>query len=505
MRRLEPVVRRALDGSLGVEPGSRLLVAVSGGADSTALLLTLASLAAERNLQIYAAHLNHGLRGAAADADQAFVRALCARLGVPLATARWNVARRMHGAGLRGENGLRVVRRQFLVSAARRCGAHAIASAHTADDQLETLLLRIARGAGLRGLGAMRPRTGAWIKPLLAATRADVEADLRRAGEPWRHDASNDTLEFARNRIRHRVIPALIEAVTPSAGTRRARGNRTGAPGRRPRPATDGASRAAAVRSTLARRVAILTRELRSAERALVTTAASARASGRPPRRAETTHCEWNILSLRKLTLAARWARFRHDWRRVPAGAPALTQAHLVLLDRLVRSGRGTVRLPGGNLAARKGDAILVTPAGIQPGERPVRAASHTATSLRIPGSAERAGFSLVGRWTTARSALGRISELPGSEEYFAAEGLRGGLTVRQARADDVFVPFGRTRSIPLLDFLKRLPVRHRTTVPSVLADASGILWVIGVRRSARAPVQPSSRKVLCVHLERHD
>ena len=130
---------------------------------------------------------------------------------------------------------------------------------------------------------------------------------------------------------------------------------------------------------------------------------------------------------------------------------------------------------------------------------------SHQPTSLRVPGVADRAEFSLTGRWTTARRALGRISELPDSEEYFAAEGIRGGLEVRRARADDVFVPFGRKRPIRLDDFLKKVPVRHRTTSPSVLADQSGILWVIGLRRSARAPVQPSTRRVLCVHVERHD
>jgi hypothetical protein len=104
----------------------------------------------------------------------------------------------------------------------------------------------------------------------------------------------------------------------------------------------------------------------------------------------------------------------------------------------------------------------------------------------------------------TARGARGGISEIETSREYFAAEGIRGSLEVRQARADETFIPFGRSRPIRIHEFLKKLPARSQAS-PTVLADDSGILWVIGVRRSSRAPVQPNTRKVLCVHAERHD
>jgi tRNA(Ile)-lysidine synthase len=485
LRRLEPAVRRALRGPCRMESGEKLLVAASGGADSTALLLALHSLAAEHRIDLYAAHLNHGLRGAAADADQRFVASLCARLGIPLVAARWDARARLRRRGLSGEKGLRVLRREFLTAAAKRVGAGAIATAHTADDQLETMLLRLARGTGLRGLGAMRPRAGAWIKPLLAATRRDVEADLRRIGQDWRHDASNDDLAYARNRVRHVVVPQLL------ALGRRGRG-----------PQPGGAqARASAGTASLARRAAALAAEIRSAERALVRSARELAAPVGPA-----ASVSWNAASLRHLPLATRFALYRRAWRTLAGRPPALTREHLCQLDRLARAGRGTLALPGGYRANLADGLVLVARGGIQQGRSPRRTATpDRATSLRVPGSAECAGFSLVGRWTTGRVARGRISELPGSEEYFAAEGLRGALEVRQARADDVFVPFGRTRSIPLGEFLSKLPVRHRTSVPSVLADASGILWVIGVRRSARAPVQPSSRRVLCVHLERHD
>src|SRR5262252_8587173 len=135
LRRLEPVLRRALRGPCRLPVGSTVLAAVSGGADSTALLVAMASLAREFGLAVRAAHLHHGLRGAAADADLAHVRGLCERFEIPLEAARWDCAARMRRRGLRGEAGLRVLRREFLLVAARRARATAIATAHTADDQ----------------------------------------------------------------------------------------------------------------------------------------------------------------------------------------------------------------------------------------------------------------------------------------------------------------------------------------------------------------------------------
>jgi tRNA(Ile)-lysidine synthase len=190
-----------------------VLVAVSGGADSTALLLGLHHLAHALGLELHAAHLHHGLRGADADRDLAFVRALCRRLRIPLAWRRIDARAGMARRRLSGQDGLRRLRREFLRAEAARAGAAAIATAHQADDQLETLLMRLARGTGASGLGGIPPRRGLWIRPLLQATRADVEHDLRVAGQPWREDRSNRDPAYLRNRLRHRAIPALVAAI----------------------------------------------------------------------------------------------------------------------------------------------------------------------------------------------------------------------------------------------------------------------------------------------------
>lgn len=323
LRRLEPILRRALRGPCRLPAGATVLVALSGGADSTALLVAMVSIARELGLTVRAAHLHHGLRGADADSDLVHVRELCERFKIPLEAARWDCTARMRRRGLRGEAGLRALRREFLHTAAARSGASAIATAHTADDQLETLLMRLARGTGLTGMAGMRARQGMWIKPMLHATRADVERDLRRQGLRWCEDASNATPEFTRNRIRHGAVPALLDALRAPAGQEAER------------------------RERLARRAAVLADELADAGRLLSRIAATrldravvsgraldARALGALPP------------TLRRLALARAWRQFG------PAGqqAPGLTTRHLGSLTRCIAGGRACseVALPQG-------------------------------------------------------------------------------------------------------------------------------------------------------------
>src|SRR5262245_20020000 len=159
-------VRRALR-DCRVPPGARIHVAVSGGPDSMALLVALHRLARAYPLCLSVGHLHHGLRGHEADGDRDAVRRACRRLVIPLASARWDTAALMRRRGLSGQAGLRTLRLEFLSTSAQRHHAEFIATGHTADDQLETMLLRLARGTGLRGLAGIRPRAGRFVRPLL--------------------------------------------------------------------------------------------------------------------------------------------------------------------------------------------------------------------------------------------------------------------------------------------------------------------------------------------------
>jgi len=247
---------------------------------------------------------------------------------VPLVAARWDTRARMRARGLSGQDGLRVLRREFLRRAARRVGARAIATAHNADDQLETMLMRLARGAGLAGLGGMRERRGGWLKPLLEVPRADIEADLARAGIGWREDGSNLDRRYLRNRIRHDALPVLIAALAP------------GQPAGR-------------VRAGLARRAAATAREAREALRALRRWTSPALP---PERSAPSAEFALDSRVVASYPSAARRAALTGLWRRLPRPLPGLTRRHLEALERLTVRGASSARvaLPGGWVARRE-------------------------------------------------------------------------------------------------------------------------------------------------------
>lgn len=191
-----------------LNPGDTVIVAVSGGADSVALLDVLASLK-PLSLRLIVAHLNHCLRGAESDADEAFVCKLAQRYGTSFVTSAVDVKTLSRQEKLSLEEAGRIARYRFFGEIATSCNARCVAVAHHADDQAETVLMRLIRGTGGSGLVAMSPGSGSVIRPLLAVTRAEIENYLEQKGLQHRIDQSNTDLNFLRNRIRHELIPFL--------------------------------------------------------------------------------------------------------------------------------------------------------------------------------------------------------------------------------------------------------------------------------------------------------
>ncbi|MCA1583647.1 MAG: tRNA lysidine(34) synthetase TilS [Acidobacteria bacterium] len=199
-------------------PGTRVLVALSGGGDSVALLLVLDLLARREDLRLAGAcHVHHHIRGAAADDDESFCRALTDRLGLPLVVAHRDVPALAASSGRSLEVAGRLARRTALVEAAGALGADRVATAHTCDDQAETVLLRIIRGTGVTGLGGIASQRELFIRPLLAESRQSLRDWLIAHGEPWREDASNEDVANPRNRVRHVLLPYLRRHFNPSA------------------------------------------------------------------------------------------------------------------------------------------------------------------------------------------------------------------------------------------------------------------------------------------------
>lgn len=183
-----------------LQSGDQVVCAVSGGADSMALLWAMYLVKDKLNISLSAAHYNHGLRGTESDRDEAFVRDFCQGYGIELFVGKGCVA-----AGKKGlEAAARDARYGFL-----RTLPGKIATAHTADDNAETVLMHLVRGTGLKGLGAIAPVGGRLIRPMLTVTREQVLAFLAQYHIPYVSDSSNDSDAFLRNRLRHHVMPLL--------------------------------------------------------------------------------------------------------------------------------------------------------------------------------------------------------------------------------------------------------------------------------------------------------
>ncbi len=218
-----------------LRPGERVCAAVSGGADSVALLLALVEANAEERgglgVGLSVMHVHHGLRGAEADGDAAFVRELCGRLGVRLYERRVDVAGRVAAERKTVEEAARELRYGVFRELMEAGEADVMATAHTLDDQAETVLMKLLRGAWTEGLSGISPvvtcaeiathvpkgegrgtpgsAAGRVVRPMLGVRRTEIEEFLRTAGQEWREDASNADVAFTRNRVRHELLPEL--------------------------------------------------------------------------------------------------------------------------------------------------------------------------------------------------------------------------------------------------------------------------------------------------------
>jgi tRNA(Ile)-lysidine synthase len=218
-RRYHPLVcaKLAIDTSL-LKPGMRLAVGLSGGADSVALVCALHERAGELGLVLHAAHLHHGLRGEEADGDLEFCRELATNLNVEFHEARVDTAAESQAKRQTIEEAARHLRYAWFRRLLSETPLHAVATAHTRDDQAETVLARFLRGAWTEGLSGICPMLelpeGRVLRPLLGTARGEIEAYLNAIGQGWREDSSNRHLTYTRNRIRHVLLP-LLEGWNP--------------------------------------------------------------------------------------------------------------------------------------------------------------------------------------------------------------------------------------------------------------------------------------------------
>ena len=460
--------------------GKTLLVAVSGGGDSLALLYALHQAQAEFDLRLCGAHLNHTLRGDESDADAAFVADAFRRLDIPYTLQRADVAayRRAHRLSL--EDAARRVRYAFLADAAARHAAHAVAVAHTADDQAETLLMNIIRGSGLDGLRGMQPLDRLALdaanlmlfRPLLTISRAQTYAYCAALGLQPRQDASNLSLEHTRNRIRLELMP-MLERFNPAA-------------------------RDALLR--LARNAAEDADYIRAQTNAVWQDVAH---------QSETSE---GVIALNTQAFvgqhpAVQSRILRRAVQAVKGSADGITRRHILDMRRLIAGPAGrTLHLPDGILfaigyhQAHIGNSVAVTNA-LSPlppicGEYP----------LAVPGETRIPGWRISASVCDAADACGAIAGAHGFSETLDLDSVGATLHLRGRRPGDRFQPLGMAHSKKLQDFMvdERIPRRWRDGVP-LLISRYGIACVAGWRIAHWARVTDATKRRLHLNFRRDD
>lgn len=199
-----------------IYPGERIMIALSGGADSVCLFRILISLKEKYKLNLMALHIEHGIRGQASLDDAIFVKELCNRYDIPLQQLSCNVMEKVKLTGRTVEEEARMIRYEFFSKMAKEWKADAVAIAHNATDDVETILFHVARGTGLLGLTGIRPTRDCYIRPLLCATSEEIRQYMKEIDQPFRQDKSNEDVIYARNRIRHCILPQMKQ-VNPAA------------------------------------------------------------------------------------------------------------------------------------------------------------------------------------------------------------------------------------------------------------------------------------------------
>ncbi len=432
-------------------PQDHLLVAVSGGPDSVALLDILYAMP-EARLQLTLAHVHHGLRPTA-EADATFVERLAKRYHLEFLSRRVDVRARVDRTGESEEEAAREVRYAALSEMAAEAGATRIATGHTADDQAETVLMRILRGTGLLGLAGIPPRRGPVIRPLLPLWRRDILAYLQARGLESCTDETNASLDYTRNRVRQQLLPELEQEYAPRLRVRL-------------QQLAEMARQDSAVLETLAEDAFTRFRQWLPDGLAL------------PPMPA--------------LPHAVRWRVWRRALAEVRGGGDDISYDHLDSLADLA-PGRALC-LPGARVTHEAGRLVFQSAA-----KAAARVAIPTLT-LPVPGqlSYAPAGVSL----RTCLAAAPQPLE-SGDAATLDADAVAGKLTMRSWQPGDRFRPLGAPGERKLQDIFvdAGLPRRLRARVP-VISDEDGIIWLAGFRLADRVKVVPNTARILRLHIE---
>jgi len=431
-------------------PGDVVLVAVSGGPDSVAMLHALWVESAHLGIRLQVAHLNHCLRRPDSDKDEQFVRDLAEELGLPASFTRVDVKAECKKRRCGVEETARQVRYEFFEETAAKIGANRIAVGHNADDRSESVLLNVIRGAGINGLASIRPVRGNIVRPLIDTPRSAIEDYLTHHGLRYRTDNTNFDTKFTRNKVRYELIPAIEREFNPRIQEALVRLSEL----------------ASATRDALA--------VYAEKERTLVTLQGGI-----------------DVGLLGKLPTAISWEIIRNEIEAAKGDLDDVGFDAILRVAEAAQSGADfVITLPSGVIQARCRSGRMV-----------ISRVEHTQKAefrcpLTIPGITQipEAGIQIEATICNRPTNL----RIPADKLVIDPKSIEGPLIGRNTEPGDRMVPFGMTDPKKLQDILtdKKIP-RARRAKAVVVADSQRILWVVGIASSEHARVSDDCGEVM--------
>ncbi len=458
-----------------LENSRKLLLAVSGGADSIALLHVMAALNNEGFLHndLICAHINHQLRGSDSQADEAFVSAVCGKMGLQIVTRRVDVTAYAQNEKLSIETAARKLRRESLIDIAKEKGCVAIATGHHKNDNAETVLQRISRGTGFRGLGGIWPKRTfesefSFVRPLLCVTRAQIEEYLKQRGVSWRQDRTNVDCRYRRNFIRHRLLPELQ------------------------RDCEESLVEELAELSVSVRKLWQLVCESADA----VWSKADKLGGGRIEVDAE-VFCGQNPVVGVELV--------RRGLVEAGCGERDLTAEHYERILRLAQedAAGGAADMPGGFEVRRQYERLIFAKKGkVSADEGTVKASAE----IEVPGRTQFGGYLIEADILDVKACDVEKFKAEKDEfvEWFDYDKLCLPLMVRRRENGDRFVPLGLRGEKKVGKFMasQKVPreLRDKTTI---IADSEKVVWLCPIRIAEGAKVTRESKKILQLQINK--
>jgi tRNA(Ile)-lysidine synthase len=445
-----------------VLPGEKVMVAVSGGVDSVTLLDCFDRVRPDLDLTLAVAHVNHGLRGESADEDERFVRSMAESRGIPFFSERADVTGYADRHGKSIEESARILRYRILQEWMNRLNFDKIAVGHHADDQAETILLNLLRGTGMRGARGMQPQNGDVIRPLLFATRLEIEKQATAMGFVFREDATNVDTRFRRNRIRRKIVPAMKRQFGKG------------------------------IIVTLCRFGESARESWEFIEHEIE------RACSQAIRRGPWGEIRLDIYPFLHYFIIIRKGIISRIAAELTDGVAELDAAayeRVLSLAEHSRSGR-KVLLRGGLGVYRCGNQLVFLKTAAQ-GIRSVDVQTGEWASLG-------GGFHVRVSVLDGAVGSGLMKHPDPRFEFFDAERIRLPLRLRYYRTGDRFSPLGMPAVKKVKRFFidEKVPNCLRGKIP-ILTDADGPIWIVGLRMDDRVKITPDTRQFLKAEADR--